>query len=84
MISYEEYRAIVVRNFKELRGSLSDEEVEAYFEREGNEITRKSYEEDVKSLKRGRNNRVNTGRILPRIGGVLFIPDVLKAAKAKR
>ena len=42
-----------VRNFKELRDSLSDEEVEAYFEREGNEITRDSYEEDVKSLKRG-------------------------------
>ncbi|KGF11792.1 hypothetical protein HMPREF1633_04510 [Tissierellia bacterium S5-A11] len=54
MISYEEYRAIVVYNFKELRGSLSDEEVEAYFEREGNEITRDRYEEDVEKLKEGR------------------------------
>ena len=42
-----------MREFKELWGSLNDEEVEAYFEREGNEITRDSYEEDVKSLKRG-------------------------------
>ncbi|MDU2417178.1 hypothetical protein [Negativicoccus succinicivorans] len=54
MISYEEYRAIVVRNFKESRRSLSDEEVEAYFEREGNEITRDSYEENIKKLKEGR------------------------------
>ncbi|KGF11793.1 hypothetical protein HMPREF1633_04515 [Tissierellia bacterium S5-A11] len=30
-----------------------DEEVKAYFEREGNEITRESYEDDVESLKRG-------------------------------
>lgn len=42
-----------MREFKKLWGPLSDEEVEAYFEREGNEITRESYEEDVKSLKRG-------------------------------
>lgn len=56
MISYEEYRAIVVRNFKELRKSLSDEEVEAYFEREGNEITRARYEDDVESLKEGEIN----------------------------
>ncbi|MDU1056147.1 MAG: hypothetical protein E7A37_03770 [Negativicoccus succinicivorans] len=54
MISYEEYRAIVVRNFKESRRSLSDEEVEAYFEREGNEITRARYKSDVKKLKEGR------------------------------
>ena len=54
MISYEEYRAIVVRNFKELRRSLSDDEVEVYFEREGNEITRDSYEENIKKLKEGR------------------------------
>ncbi len=54
MISYEEYRAIVVRNFKESRRSLSDEKVEAYFEREGNEITRDSYEENIKKLKEGR------------------------------
>lgn len=54
MISYEEYRAIVVRNFKESRRSLSDEEVEAYFEREGNEITRDSYEENIKKSKEGR------------------------------
>ena len=53
MISYEEYRAIVVRNFKESRRSLSDEEVESYFEREGNEITRARYEDDVESLKEG-------------------------------
>ncbi|MDU0826929.1 MAG: hypothetical protein E7B03_05455, partial [Negativicoccus succinicivorans] len=53
MISYEEYRAIVVRNFKESRRSLSDEEEEAYFEREGNEITRARYEDDVESLKEG-------------------------------
>lgn len=53
MISYEEYRAIVMREFKGLWGPLSDEEVEAYFEREGNEITRESYEDDVESLKRG-------------------------------
>lgn len=56
MISYEEYRAIVVRNFKESRRSLSDEEVEAYFEREGNEITRARYKSDVKKIKRGRNH----------------------------
>ncbi|MBS6028543.1 MAG: hypothetical protein KH813_03875 [Negativicoccus succinicivorans] len=54
MISYEEYRAIVVRSFKESRRSLSDEEVEAYFEREGNEITRARYEDDVESLKEGK------------------------------
>ncbi|MDU2418257.1 hypothetical protein [Negativicoccus succinicivorans] len=54
MISYEEYRAIVMREFKKLWGPLSDEEVEAYFEREGNEITRARYEGDVKKLKEGR------------------------------
>lgn len=54
MISYEEYRAIVVRNFKESRRSLNDEEVEAYFEREGNEVTRSRYEDDVESLKEGK------------------------------
>lgn len=54
MISYEEYRAIVVRRFKETRSYLSDEEVEAYFEREGNEITRARYKGDVKKLKEGR------------------------------
>ena len=53
MISYEEYRAIVVRDFKEMRSYLSDEEVEAYFEREGNEVTRARYEDDVESLKEG-------------------------------
>ena len=53
MISYEEYRAIVMREFKKLWGPLSDEEVEAYFEREGNEITRARYEDDVESLKEG-------------------------------
>ncbi|KWZ75825.1 MAG: hypothetical protein E6Z25_01135 [Negativicoccus succinicivorans] len=54
MISYEEYRAIVVRKFKESRRSLSDEEVEAYFEREGNEVTRARYKGDIKKLKEGR------------------------------
>ena len=42
MISYEEYRAIVVEQFRYYWKALSDEEVEAYFEREGNEITRES------------------------------------------
>ena len=54
MISYEEYRAIVVKRFRYYWEDLSDEEVEAYFEREGNEITKDSYEEDVKKLKEGR------------------------------
>lgn len=54
MISYEEYRALVVKGFKYYWEDLSDEEVEAYFEREGNEITRSRYEEDVKKLKEGR------------------------------
>lgn len=54
MISYEEYRAIVMREFKGLWGPLSDEEVEAYFEREGNEVTRSRYKGDVKKLKEGR------------------------------
>ena len=53
MISYEEYRAIVVEQFRYYWKALSDEEVEAYFERDGNEITRESYEDDVESLKRG-------------------------------
>ena len=53
MITYEEYRELVVKGFKYYREDLSDEEVEEYFEREGNEITRNSYDEDVKSLKRG-------------------------------
>ncbi|KGF11791.1 hypothetical protein [Negativicoccus succinicivorans] len=56
MISYEEYRAIVIRKFKGLWGPLSDEEVEAYFEREGNEVTRGRYEGDIKKLKEGRIN----------------------------
>ena len=49
MISYEEYRAIVVKRFRYYWEDLSDEEVEAYFEREGNEITK-----DVEKLKEGR------------------------------
>lgn len=53
MISYEEYRAIVVEQFRYYWKDLSDEEVEAYFEREGNEVTRSRYKSDVKSLKRG-------------------------------
>ena len=53
MITYEEYRAIVVKQFRYYWKDLSDEEVEAYFEREGNEITRTRYKGDVKSLKRG-------------------------------
>ena len=52
MISYEEYRELVVKGFKYYGEDLSDEEVEVYFEREGNEITRESYEDDVESLKR--------------------------------
>ena len=56
MISYEEYRAIVMDKFKKLWGPLSDEEVEEYFEREGNEVTRTRYKGDVKSLKRGEIN----------------------------
>lgn len=51
MISYEEYRAIVVKRFRYYWEDLSDEEVEAYFEREGNEITKDRYEEDVEKLK---------------------------------
>lgn len=43
-----------MREFKGLWGPLSDEEVEAYFEREGNEITRARYKSDVKKLKEGR------------------------------
>ncbi|MBS5887379.1 MAG: hypothetical protein E6Y23_02315 [Negativicoccus massiliensis] len=54
MISYEEYRAIVVKRFRYYWEDLSDEEVEAYFEREGNEITKDRYEEDVEKLKEGR------------------------------
>ncbi|MDU3215162.1 MAG: hypothetical protein E6672_04860 [Negativicoccus succinicivorans] len=54
MISYEEYRAIVVKRFRYYWEDLSDEEVEAYFEREGNEVTRDGYEEDVKLLKKGK------------------------------
>lgn len=54
MISYEEYRAIVIKKFKQHWKSLSDEEVETYFEREGNEITRARYKSDVKKLKEGR------------------------------
>ncbi|KWZ75824.1 hypothetical protein HMPREF3224_02585, partial [Anaerococcus hydrogenalis] len=42
-----------MREFKKLWGPLSDEEVEAYFEREGSEITRARYEDDVESLKEG-------------------------------
>lgn len=56
MISYEEYRAIVVKRFRYYWKNLSDEEVEAYFEREGNEITRARYEDDVESLKEGEIN----------------------------
>ena len=54
MISYEEYRAIVVEQFRYYWDSLSDEEVEAYFEREGNEVTKDRYEEDVEKLKEGK------------------------------
>lgn len=54
MISYEEYRAIVVKQFRYYWEGLSDEEVEAYFEREGNEVTRSRYEDDVESLKEGK------------------------------
>ena len=56
MISYEEYRAVVIKKFKQHWKSLSAEEVEAYFEREGNEITRDGYEEDVRLLKKGKIN----------------------------
>lgn len=56
MISYEEYRAIVIKKFKQHWKSLSDEEVEAYFEREGNEVTSGRYEGDIKKLKEGRIN----------------------------
>ena len=56
MISYEEYRAIVIKKFKQHWKSLSDEEVETYFEREGNEVTRDGHEEDVKLLKKGKIN----------------------------
>ncbi len=56
MISYEEYRAIVVKRFRYYWEDLSDEEVEAYFEREGNEVTRSRYKSDVKKLKEGRIN----------------------------
>ena len=45
-----------MREFKGLWGPLSDEEVEAYFEREGNEVTRTRYKGDVKSLKKGKIN----------------------------
>ena len=53
MITYEEYRAIVVEQFRYYWKDLSDEEVEAYFEREGNEVTRARYEDEVESLKEG-------------------------------
>lgn len=53
MISYEEYRAKVITHFRKGWKNLSDEEVEAYFEREGNDIIKDSYRVDIQKLKEG-------------------------------
>lgn len=53
MIKYEDYRNKVIKEFKELWPSLSDEEVDKYFEGEGEETTREDFERHLADLKAG-------------------------------
>ena len=62
-----------MREFKGLWGPLSDEEVEAYFEREGNEVTRTRYKGDVKSLKKGKINEYIWKTIAPRRWRIVYL-----------
>ena len=66
MISYEEYRELVVKGFKYYWEDLSDEEVEVYFEREGNKITRESYESERRYPMREGNCMQRAVKCLPR------------------
>lgn len=54
MIKYEDYRNKVIKEFKELWLSLSDEEVDKYFEGEGEETTREDFERHFADLKAGK------------------------------
>ncbi|WP_151410617.1 hypothetical protein [Anaerococcus sp. Marseille-P9784] len=55
MVTFEKYKIKVIKEFKELWPSLSDEEVNEYFEGEGEETTREDYERYIKRLK---NNEI--------------------------
>ncbi|WP_311482229.1 hypothetical protein [uncultured Anaerococcus sp.] len=53
MIKYEDYKNKVIKEFRELWPSLSDEEVDKYFEGEGEETTREDFERHLADLKAG-------------------------------
>lgn len=53
MIKYEDYKNKVIKEFKELWPSLSDEEVNEYFQGEGEETTREDFERHLADLKAG-------------------------------
>lgn len=55
MTKYEDYKNKVIKEFKELWPSLSDEEVDKYFEGEGEETTREDYDRHIERLK---NNEI--------------------------
>lgn len=52
-MSYEKYREKVIEHFRKHSSILSYEEVEEYFEKEGNEILRKQYKIDIERFKNG-------------------------------
>lgn len=54
MVKYEDYKNKVIKEFKELWTSLSDEEVNKYFEGEGEETTREDFEDHLADLKAGK------------------------------
>lgn len=55
MTKYEDYKNKVIKEFKELWPSLSDEEVDEYFQGEGEETTREDYDRHIERLK---NNEI--------------------------